>query len=104
MTSEPFGATGVTQDSICVLHAADSGEIVFVHRVTTLGEVPAMSDDELETDARKSMRLTMHQLGVQPPENLAMIVVTPDEFQPGQSYVVDYSTGTLVERRDDTSP
>jgi hypothetical protein len=98
--SEPFVPPHVTQDSICVLYAPDSGEIVFVHRVTTLGDVPTLSANEIEIDARASMQ----QLGDRLPENLGALIVTPDTFRPGRSYLVDSITATLIERSNEENP
>ncbi len=89
----------VAQDTVCLLYALDSEQIVFMHRVTTLGDLPPLSKEDIEAEARRSMDLTMKQFDERSPDGLGALFVTPEDFLPGRAYVVDGRTGKLTERK-----
>ncbi len=97
MTSQPLQQR-VAQDTVCLLYAPDSGQIVFTHRVTTLGDLAALSNDDIEAAARRSMDDTMKQFKDTPPASVKALLVTPEDFLPGRAYYVDTRTGRLAER------
>jgi hypothetical protein len=49
MSTEPFN-TRVTHDVVCVLYAQSTGQIIFVHRVVTLGDAQPQRDEEIEAE------------------------------------------------------
>jgi hypothetical protein len=97
MSSKPFSAR-VTHDVFCVLYAQGTGQIVFVHRVTTLGDARPPREEDIEGEARRILRTTVTQFEGQSPDDLGALIVSPDAFQRGRTYVVDCSTRTLIER------
>lgn len=97
MSTQPPN-TRVTHDVFCVLYAQGTGQIVFVHRVTTLGDARPQRDEDIEADARRIMQTTVPPYEGRPPSDLGALIVSPDAFQRGLTYVVDRNTRTLIER------
>jgi hypothetical protein len=89
--------TRVTHDVVCVLYAEGSGQIEFVHRVTTLGDARPQPDADIEADARSIMQTTRDLREGHPPADLRALIISPDAFQRGRSYVVDVKTSRLIE-------
>lgn len=94
--TEPFNDR-VSHDVLCVLYAQGTGQIVFVHRVVTLGDAQPQSDEEIEADARRIMQTTAAPYKRLPASELAALMVSPDAFQSNRTYTVDCSTRTLIE-------
>jgi hypothetical protein len=96
MSTRPFDAR-VIHDVFCVLYAQGTGQIVFVHRVITLGDAPPQRAEDIEADARRIMHTTVTSLEGRPAADLVALIVSPDALQRGRSYAVDCSTRTLIE-------
>lgn len=97
MSSKPFNGR-VTHDVFCVLYAQGTGQIVFVHRVTTLGDARPPREEDIEGEARRLVQTTVTPFEGRPAGALGALIVSPDAFQRGHTYVVDCSTRTLIER------
>jgi len=87
----------VTHDVLCVLYAEGTGEIAFVHRVTTLGDAPRHSEADIERDARRHMQDSV----LQPPRpahgGLRSLFVPVEALRRGHRYSVDCASRTLRE-------
>ena len=71
---------------------------MFVHRVTTLGDARPPREEDIEGEARRIMQTTVAPFERRPAGDLGALIVSPDTFQRGRTYVVDCSTRTLIER------
>jgi hypothetical protein len=96
MSTEPFN-TRVTHDVVCVLYAQGTGQIIFVHRVVTLGDAQPQRDEEIEADARRIMQTTVAPYKRPAASDLVALMVSPDAFQSNRTYAVDCRSRTLIE-------
>lgn len=96
MTNSP-ATFDVTHDVFCVLYAQRTGEVVFVHRVTTLGSAPRQAERDIERDARRHMRDSVKRFPRRVPTGLQSLFVASDGLQPGHRYRVDCASRTLCE-------
>jgi hypothetical protein len=96
----------VTHDVCCVLYDQDTGQIAFVHRVTTIGQAPLPTEYEIEEEARANMKRSLELFGEQlpaallgerPTADLSALMVSPDVFLPGRHYAVDSGAGKVIE-------
>lgn len=86
-------------DRTCVLYAADSGRIVFSHRLTSLGNAMPLSDREFEARARALLADTPDVLrGSTEVEGPFEMLIVPSETlrRPGHVLLVDHATRSLV--------
>lgn len=87
----------VTHDVFCVLYAEGTGEIAFVHRVTTLGDAPRQSEGDIERDARRYMHDSVLRPPRPVPTGLRSLFVPGESIQRGRRYQVDCASRTLRE-------
>lgn len=97
MSSKPFN-DHVTHDRVCVLYAQGTGQIVFVHRVITLGDARPPREEDIERDARRIMQTPVTSYEARSAGDVGALIVSTDAFERGRSYAVDCSTRTLIER------
>lgn len=93
-TPVPFD---VTHDVFCVLYADSTGEIAFVHRVTTLGDAPRHSEADIERDARRHMQDSVLRSPRPVPTGLRSLFVPVETLRRGHRYRVDCASRTLHE-------
>jgi hypothetical protein len=87
----------VTHDVFCVLYSDSTGEIVFVHRVTTLGDARPQSDKDILAEALRNMRDSLVRYGRQLPENPSALLVPAEQLEHGRKYHVDCVSRTVRE-------
>lgn len=94
---QPAFSLHLSSDSICVLYAPDTGKIVFTHRVATLGDEPAPSEQELEQQARAlaSTPSALHDVSRES-ASLAALVLPSQRFLPRHSFHINLQTRELI--------
>jgi hypothetical protein len=96
LTSFPFDMP-IRDDVVCLLYGRDTGEIVFAHRVTTLGQAEPPEAKAIEREAREVLEDDSVQ-GIRGdlPEDIAAIIVPAENVAQGRMYRVDIGGGEPV--------
>jgi hypothetical protein len=101
--TEPNIDVSVSHDTVCVLYAADSGDVIYTHRVVTLGDAEPQSDEEIQADARRLMEDVPELEERRSAGEVAALMVSPAELQPGRRYGIDLEKRAVVERARPTA-
>ena len=93
MISSTPGVPPIVSDKLCIVYDSRTGDIVHIHRVTTLEGAKIPSEESIAASALQRAETILQRLQGRP---LKTTFSKPENFHPGSFHKIDLNTYKLI--------